>query len=88
MVLALRRPAVRARQASNALARAIVAELHALARGHGRPGPNRAMRDALVLRLLNDSNQVVYGLGCVRRSVRQLCGCVAANAGDRLSGLS
>jgi hypothetical protein len=61
--LAFERSAHELPEASNALARAVVAELHALARGHGRPGPNRAMRDALVLRLLNDWNQVVYGLG-------------------------
>jgi pimeloyl-ACP methyl ester carboxylesterase len=45
---------------SGALARALVAELHVVARAHDHPGPSRAVRDALVLRLLNDWDQVVY----------------------------
>jgi hypothetical protein len=47
-------------EASNALARALVAELHVVAVNRDQPGPNRALRDALVLRLLDDWHQVVY----------------------------
>jgi hypothetical protein len=58
--LAFERSAHELPEASNALARALVAELHVVAVGHRHPGPNRALRDSLVLRLLNDWEQVVY----------------------------
>lgn len=46
--------------ASNALARAVVAQLHVLAVSHGYPGPSRTLRASLVNRLLADWNQQVY----------------------------
>jgi hypothetical protein len=58
--LAFERSAHELPEASNAFARAVVAELHVVAVSHVQAGPNRALRDALVLRLLNDWNQVVY----------------------------
>ena len=58
--LAFERSAHELPVASGALTRALVAELHVVALSHDRPGPRRAIRDALVLRLLNDWNQVVY----------------------------
>jgi hypothetical protein len=61
--LAFERSAHQLPEASNALARAVVAELHVRARAAGRPGPDRRVRESLVLRMLNDWDQVVYGVG-------------------------
>jgi hypothetical protein len=47
-------------EASNALARAIVAQLHVEAVAADRPGPSRELRDSLVSRLLDDWKQVVF----------------------------
>lgn len=49
-------------EASTALARAVVAQLIGKAWDEGHPGTDRLTRDALVLLLLNDWDQVVYGL--------------------------
>jgi hypothetical protein len=50
-------------EASRALARALVAELHVLAVEAGVSGPSRSLRNGLRDRLLVDWNQKVYGLG-------------------------
>jgi hypothetical protein len=60
--LAFERSAHELPEASNVLARALVAQLYAVAWSHDHPGPSRASRDALVMRLLDDWKQVVYGL--------------------------
>lgn len=46
---------------AKSLARALVAQLHTLATEAGQAGPPRALRDALVMRLLSDWNQHVLG---------------------------
>lgn len=50
-------------EASHALARAVVAQLHVIATDAGVAGPTRALRQSLVERLLVDWHQQVYGLG-------------------------
>src|SRR5262249_20781592 len=60
---AFERSAHEVAEASNALARAVVAELHVVAIAHGKPGPSRALRQKLVERLLADWDQQVYALG-------------------------
>jgi hypothetical protein len=50
-------------EASHALARALVAQLHVVAVEAGAPGPSRALRDSIVERLIRDWEQHVYGLG-------------------------
>jgi hypothetical protein len=47
-------------EASNALARALVAQLHVAAISNGHPGPSRALRDSLVQRLIVDWKQQVF----------------------------
>src|ERR1043165_1909884 len=61
--LAFERPAHELAEASRALSRAVVAQLHVLAWDHENPGPNRPNRDALFHQLLDDWGQNVYGLG-------------------------
>jgi hypothetical protein len=58
--LAFERSAHELPDASSALARALVAQVHLIAVGQGRPGPSRALRDSIVLRLLADWGQQVY----------------------------
>lgn len=60
---AFERSAQQLADASNALARAVVAEIHVVATAHGNPGPSRALRQKLAERLLDDWGQQVYGLG-------------------------
>lgn len=50
-------------EASHALARALIAQMHVLAVAAGVPGPSRSLRDSLRDRLLVDWEQQVYGLG-------------------------
>jgi hypothetical protein len=50
-------------EASHALARALIAQLHVLAMAAGSPGPSRSLRNSLRQRLLQDWKQTVYGLG-------------------------
>jgi hypothetical protein len=50
-------------EASRALARAVIAQLHVDAVEHGVTGPSRSLRDSLFERLLVDWKQQVYGLG-------------------------
>jgi hypothetical protein len=58
--LAFERSADEPPEASNALARALVAQLHVLATSQGHPGPSRTLRDSLVNRLIVDWKQQVY----------------------------
>lgn len=60
--LAFERSAYELPEASQALARALVAQLHVEALEQGKPGPSRALRDALVNRLLADWKQQVLAL--------------------------
>lgn len=50
-------------EATHALARAVVAQLHVTAVDNGVPGPSRALRNSLVDRLLFDWQQHVFGPG-------------------------
>ncbi len=50
-------------EASHALARALIAQLHVLAIADGAAGPSRSLRNSLRERLLLDWNQKVFGLG-------------------------
>jgi hypothetical protein len=50
-------------EATHALARAVIAQLHLLAIDHHRPGPNRALRTQLFERLVLDWGQRVFGVG-------------------------
>ena len=50
-------------EASRALARALVAQLHVCAVKAKAPAPSRALRTSLCMRLLADWKQEVYGLG-------------------------
>ena len=64
-------------EASNSLARAIVAQLHVEAVAVGRSGPSRELRQSLVLRLLNDWEQVVYArsgffVGRIKRAATRM----------------
>jgi hypothetical protein len=64
-------------EASNALARAIVAQLHVEAVAADRPGPSRELRDSLVSRLVDDWGQVVYArsgffVGLIERAATRM----------------
>lgn len=50
-------------EAAHALARAVIAQLHLLAREDHRPGPNRALRTQLFERLVLDWGQRAFGVG-------------------------
>jgi hypothetical protein len=50
-------------EASHALARAVIAQLHVEATESGIPGPSRALRQSLCERLIVDWGQQVFGLG-------------------------
>jgi hypothetical protein len=50
-------------EAGQALARALIAQLHILALNHSQPGPNRTLRNQLVDRLTRDWEVNVYGAG-------------------------
>src|SRR5262249_39910312 len=60
--LAFERSAHEIAEATNALARAVVAELHVVATSHGKPGPSRVLRQKLIARLLDDWHQQVYAI--------------------------
>ena len=61
--LAFERSAHELVEASHALARAAVAQLHVAALGHGAPGPGRALRTSLAQRLIHDWKQETYAPG-------------------------
>jgi len=61
--LAFERSAHEIVEATNALARSVVAEIYCAANAAGRSGPNRALRQQLVERLLADWKQQVYAVG-------------------------
>jgi hypothetical protein len=95
--LAFERSAHELPEASNALARAVVAQLIGTAWDQDHPGTDRHTRDALVQRLLNDWGQIVYGLSdffarlfkraatrVLRRHRNDLTGAVAFALGDIL----
>jgi hypothetical protein len=50
-------------EASHALARAVVAQLHVVAAARGVPGPGRSLRTSLVQRLIHDWKQEAYAAG-------------------------
>lgn len=50
-------------EASHALARAVIAQLHVVATGRGLPGPGRSLRTSLVQRLIHDWRQEAYAAG-------------------------
>lgn len=93
--LAFERSAHQIAEATSALARAVVANLHILATAAGKPGPNRVLRQKLLERLLVDWEQQKYGVGIylaglfkrtasrlLRRHRNELCEAVALPIGD------
>lgn len=58
---------------SQALARALVAQLHVAATEYGAPGPSEPLRNAIMERLLVDWGQKVFGIGTfMARVVRRI----------------
>jgi hypothetical protein len=93
--LAFERSAHQIAEATNGLARALVADLHVLATAAGSPGPNRALRQKLLDRLLADWGQQKYAVGTylaglfkrtasrlLRRHRNELCEAISLPVGD------
>ena len=93
--LAFERSAHQIPEGTNALARAVVADLHVLATAAGKPGPNRVLRQKLLERLLSDWGQQKYAVGTylaglfkrtasrlLRRHRNELCEAISLPIGD------
>jgi hypothetical protein len=93
--LAFERSSHQLAEATNALARALVADLHVLATAAGKAGPDRTLRGKLLDRLLDDWGETKYAVGTflsglfkraassvLRRHRNELCEAVALPVGD------